>query len=390
MFAKHAVSTLMAAVVCSYLISKLIVWTQRWHGKLSLDGDTRGVQKFHEIPVPRIGGIALLIGILAASVFFVATPWAGYGMPLSVMLVFLALAAMPAFFAGLFEDMTKKVSVRARLLATFASALLASWLLGAVLTRVDIPGVDHLFAMMPLLALLFTAVAVAGVANSINIIDGFHGLAGTAVIIILLGLAWLAYGAGDMQVLLIALVGAASTFGFLLVNYPTGRLFLGDGGAYLAGFWVAEVAILLIARNPGVPAWQALAVCAFPVIEVFFSMYRKRILRNMSPTLPDKLHMHMLVYRRLVWRLVPYDASRPWRRNALVACVLGAWIGLFTVLAVSFGDSTVSAVVIIALNLAAYLAVYTRLVRGRWSFRRSYVVEPHDARDVSAKAGSDA
>lgn len=390
MFAKHAVSTLMAAAVFSYLISKLIVWTQRWHGKLSLDGDTSGVQKFHEIPVPRIGGIALLLGILAASVFFVAAPWVGYGMPLSVMLVFLSLAALPAFFAGLFEDVTKKVSVRVRLLATFASALLASWLLGAVLTRVDVLGVDHLFATMPLLALLFTAVAVAGVANSINIIDGFHGLAGTAVIIILLGLGWLAHGAGDTQVLLIALVGAASTFGFLLVNYPTGRLFLGDGGAYLAGFWVAEVAILLIARNPAVPAWQALAVCAFPVIEVFFSMYRKRVLRNMSPTLPDKLHMHMLVYRRLVWRLVPHDARRPWRRNALVACVLGAWIGLFTVLAVTFGNSTFSALIVIGLNVAVYLAVYSRLVRGRWPFRRSCSEESHDAPSVSAKAGSDA
>lgn len=373
MLAAPALSTLLAAVLFSYLICALIVLTQRWHGRMSLDGDMSSVQKFHKIPVPRVGGIGLLAGLVAASVIIVSSPHAPDVLPDSVMLTLLIVAALPAFFAGLAEDVTKRVSVRTRLIATAGSALLAGWLVGATLTRVDVPGIDPLFALLPVLALLFTLVAATGVANAINIIDGFHGLAGVAVVIMLLGLGWLAHGAGDQLVLQLALIGAAAMLGFLLVNYPTGRVFLGDGGAYLAGFWLAEVAILLISRNASVPAWQALAVCAFPVIEVLFSMYRKRVLRNISPTMPDKLHMHMLIYRRLVWRLLPRDDRRPWKRNAMVACVIGTWIGVSTLLAVTMGGATWSALLVIALNVVFYLAAYTRLVRGRWPLERGRV-----------------
>jgi len=369
MITSNTASAPVVAAFTSYLTCVLIILTQRWHGRISLDGDMKSVQKFHTIPVPRVGGLAVMLGMSLACLAIVhGASYQAVGV-YEVMLLLL-LAALPAFGAGLVEDATKNVSVRVRLGATLMSALLGSWLIGATLMRVDVHGVDTLLVLFPFIAIVFTAVAVAGVANSINLIDGFHGLAASTVIIILLGLGYLARGAGDQLVAQLAMTGAAATFGFLLLNYPTGRIFLGDGGAYLAGFWVAEVAILLIVRNPSISAWQALAVCAFPVIEALFSIYRRRVLRNVSPTLPDKLHMHQLIYRRFVWKLIPRDDKRPWLRNAMVACVLASWIGFFTILAVRFGSTTSAALLIIALYVAVYLLVYARLVCGRWRFFR--------------------
>lgn len=353
------------AAIASFFVSVLIVSTQGWHGKHTLDGDLCGVQKIHKIPVPRVGGIALLSGILLALV------WTRGDYPDGVLPVagagfLLLIAGMPAFLAGLLEDLTKKVSVKARLIATFASALLACWLLDASLHRLDIWGIDYLLGQVPFVAIVITAVAVAGVTNAINIIDGFHGIAATAVIIIMAGMAFLSWQAGDRFVMQLALLGIGATLGFLFINYPAGRLFMGDGGAYFLGFWLAEVAVLLVARNPAVNAWQVLAICAYPITEVLYSIYRRRVVRRRSPGAPDRLHLHSLLYRRLVCQRLPRTSGQPWIRNAAVACIVGTWIAAMTLFGVWFGGTVPAALAIVIAQVLSYMAVYTRLVRGHW------------------------
>lgn len=359
------VGTLAVAAAGSFIASLLIVLTQSWHGKHSLDKDVAGIQKFHKVPVPRIGGIAVLIGMLAAAWFPVSSgPF--YSVADEGSLFLLVLAGMPAFLAGIIEDMTKKVSVKARLLATFSSALLASWLVGAYLPRLDMPGLDTLLQASPIIAVMVTAVAVGGVANSINIIDGFNGIAGSAVAIMLSALGYLAWASGDMFVVYLAVLGVGASLGFLMMNYPTGRLFMGDGGAYFLGFWLAEVAVLLVIRNPEINSWQVLAICAYPVIEVLYSMYRRKFIRKTSPGAPDRLHMHTLVYRRIVCQQIPRNEHKPWIRNAAVACVTAPWIATVALLSVQFGGTVQSALTVVGANLILYIAVYTRLVRGHW------------------------
>ena len=284
-------ASVLAALV-SFLACKLIVVTQRWHGALSLDGDMRGKQKFHTIAVPRIGGVGLMLGMV------IALAWIHLGSPapvrtdVSTGVLALIVSSLPVFAVGLIEDLTKRVSVRLRLGLTLTSALLACWSLQAILPRVDLPLIDDALAFAPV-AVLATAVAVTGVTNSINIIDGFNGIAGSTVIAILAGMGFLGWRLDDMLVLNLALLGLGATAGFMMMNYPRGRLFLGDGGAYLLGFWCAEIAVLLVSRHPEISSWQVLAICAYPVTEVLYSMYRKKVLRKMSPTIPDRLHLHL-------------------------------------------------------------------------------------------------
>jgi UDP-N-acetylmuramyl pentapeptide phosphotransferase/UDP-N-acetylglucosamine-1-phosphate transferase len=357
----------LSAGAISTVSSVVIVKSQHWHGKHTLDHDLNGVQKFHTTAVPRIGGVAIFAAILISLLVC-----ASVGDLLTIKHIktagLLVLAGLPAFLAGAVEDLTKRVSVRMRLVASVVSALAASWLLGATVDELDIWGVDALLAWTPF-ALVVTAIVVAGGINAINIIDGFNGLAGSMVVVMLTALGVVGWHVGDRLVAELSMLGLGAAIGFLLVNYPTGRLFLGDGGAYFLGFWVAEVAVLLLVRNSSVNAWQVLSICAYPVIEVLYSIYRRKIVRQASPGSPDGLHLHTLVYRRVVSRLVSHDASKPWKRNAAVVCVTAPWVATAAFLSVALGDSVTGGVAIVAAQLVGYVAVYGRLVRGRWGYR---------------------
>ena len=87
--------------------------------------------------------------------------------------------------------------------------------------------------------------------------------------------------------------------GTFCINFPKGRLFLGDGGAYLIGFLLALFALLLVKKFDRVSPWFPLLVLIYPVFETLFSIFRKRVIRKRSPMAPDRLHLHMLIYRRL-------------------------------------------------------------------------------------------
>jgi UDP-N-acetylmuramyl pentapeptide phosphotransferase/UDP-N-acetylglucosamine-1-phosphate transferase len=349
------VSALAIAALASLCVCGLVVATQRWHGALSLDRTLTGKQKFHKVPVPRIGGVGMVLGVACACALAPVAMDPGVAALLG--------AALPVFGIGLLEDLTKRVSVRLRLAFTLASGLLAWWLLGAVLPRLDLPLVDGLLAFLPL-ALVVTVVAVAGVTNAINIIDGFNGLAGSTAIAILSGTAFLGWRCGDALVLELALLGIAAAAGFLVLNYPRGLLFMGDGGAYFLGFWCAETAVLLVCRNPAAVAWQVLALHAYPVTEVLYSIFRKKVLRGMSVTMPDRLHLHMLIHRRCLRRRLPRETPRPWMRNAGVAALVAPWTAAWTLAVVALGGSGPAAALLLAVHAAAYVALYLRLLRG--------------------------
>lgn len=265
-----------------------------------------------------------------------------------------------------------------------ASALAASWLVGATVNELDIWAFDSLLAWLPF-AVVVTAIVVAGGVNAINIIDGFNGLAGTTVVAMLAGFVVVASHAGDKLVVELAFLGLGAVVGFLCLNYPSGRLFLGDGGAYFLGFWVAELAVLLLVRNPAVNAWQVLSICAYPVIEVLYSIYRRRFVRKASPGSPDGLHLHTLVYRRVVSRLFAFTGVQPWIRNAAVAFVMVPWIAAAVLLSVVAGNTIMGGMAVVCAQVLLYVAVYGRIVRGRWLPRRTGPEGASDSIEANAR-----
>jgi UDP-N-acetylmuramyl pentapeptide phosphotransferase/UDP-N-acetylglucosamine-1-phosphate transferase len=254
------------------------------------------VQKFHAVPTPRIGGVALALGYALAWPMLPASLRPAWGL--------IGLAGSLPLLAGLGEDLTGKVGVRYRLAATMAGGVAFALLTGYTMHKVYLPGVDWLLSFT-LCAVLFTGFAMGGVANAVNIIDGFNGLASGSLLIMLAAFAWVAHRVGDDLVFALAMLYGGLVLGFFLVNFPFGKIFLGDGGAYFAGFLLAGLGVLLPMRNPETSAWTAILICAYPVIETLASMWRKAKREGHSVGQPDRVHWHMLAYRRYARRLIP-------------------------------------------------------------------------------------
>jgi UDP-N-acetylmuramyl pentapeptide phosphotransferase/UDP-N-acetylglucosamine-1-phosphate transferase len=127
-----------------------------------------------------------------------------------------------------------------------------------------------------------------------NLIDGLNGLAATVSMLIFVALAVLADQVGDQELYQSSLVIAAVVLAFWFLNWPWGKLFLGDGGAYLLGFLIAWIGILVADRNPVVSPFAILLICAYPIIETLSSMVR-RVVYNKHMGQPDQQHLHHLV-----------------------------------------------------------------------------------------------
>ena len=349
---------LFLSLFVALLVTGVVVRAAERGGSLVLDHDISGPQKFHSRPVPRVGGIGILVGLtLGVALLYFVDGEAGR------MGALLLVCAVPAFGAGLIEDLTKRVSPAKRLLATALSAGLAFWMVEAQITRAEVPGFDLIVATT-VGALLTTVFAVAGIANSINIIDGFNGLASMCAAIMLAALAYVAYQVGDTTIGLLALAGIGAVLGFFVWNFPAGLIFLGDGGAYFLGFYVAELSILLLFRNPQVSTLFPLLVCVYPVFETLFSIYRRRFLRALPPSMPDGIHLHSLIYRRVLrWAVGDRSAKALTRRNSMTSPFLWLLCMASVVPAVLFWDRTPVLAAALFLFAVTYVGLYWRIVR---------------------------
>lgn len=339
---------------------------------------TGGLRKLHVAPTSRLGGTIVVIAFVASIGLARA-----FGADALQAALPLAFCALPVVLVGLADDLTCGVRPRYRLLAAVVSAMLAGGFAGGVVPRVDLQAVDALLAHA-WFALPLTWFMVAGACNAINLIDGAHGLAGGTGLIMFAGIALAAAWSGDTMTLApsLAIIGALA--GFLWWNYPRGRIFLGDAGAYFIGFMYAELAIQLVSRNSGISAWYVVMLAGYPIVDTVFSMYRRGVVRRLPLMAPDGLHLHTLLFRRVA---MPMERGLRARRkgdrrsdgvilqraNARVAPRLWLHGALCFVIAVIFRDNTPA----LWLGLIAYAVLYVRRYRSLVQFgrRRGQAVE---------------
>jgi len=365
----------MTYFACCFLVSLLgtlfIMRSSMRHSRLSADHDLDGPQKFHARPVPRVGGAGVMIAIVAGAVIAQIT-----GSPARFPLWLLIACSLPAFIAGFTEDLTKNVSPRRRLFATAVSAGLAIWLLDGIVDRTHIPGFEQLTQWAPF-AVLLTIFIIAGTANAINIIDGFNGLASMCVLMMVLALGYVAFQVGDIFVFTASMIVAGAVLGFFVWNFPAGLIFLGDGGAYLLGFLLGELCILLVHRHAQVSPIFPLLLCAYPVFETIFTMYRRKFVRGVPTGAPDGIHLHTLVHRRLIrWTLQNnLERRRLTRRNSMTSPYLWLLCLMSIIPAVLWWNSTPILTGFLFAFMISYVWLYSRIVRfktPRWMvFRRT-------------------
>lgn len=284
----------LAAFAISTFVTILAIRFQDTHANFSHDHDTNSPQKFHTNPVPRVGGISVFLAIVSVA-FWMLPPDSDTEFLAKTIL----WSCLPVFLSGLLEDISKKVSPKIRLIAAFLSAAAFGYCLNIQISSINIQWFD-LLLHNHIFNIIFVCIMIAGLTNSYNIIDGFNGLASMTAMTSMLAIILVSYQLNDFAVFNLATIFLAAILGFFIFNYPKGSIFLGDGGAYLAGFLVSALSILLIARNPGdVSSWFACAINIYPAFETIFSIWRKAVLKRMNPGAPDGSHLHMLIYKRI-------------------------------------------------------------------------------------------
>ncbi len=297
---------ILALVISLFCTGFLVLGGLRKH-PVGIDSG-HGPQKIHQGLVPRIGGVSIFVSLLFYYAFSVRQ---------SALLPILLISAAPIFIAGFIEDITGKVSAWKRLLMSIITGLAFCFLSGYSITSAGVDSVQHIFST-PSISIALTVISIAGLANAVNIIDGLNGLASGVSIFIAVCFAAVSMMVGDAEILMISLALVASLVGFFIWNYPLGRIFLGDGGAYLLGAVLAGIAVLLPERNASISPFFSLLIVVYPMYELLRSVARRVTSNWAGAFLPDNKHLHSLVFRTVAAKV----SFSPKFQNSLAASIV--------------------------------------------------------------------
>ncbi|MBP6455734.1 MAG: undecaprenyl/decaprenyl-phosphate alpha-N-acetylglucosaminyl 1-phosphate transferase [Chitinophagaceae bacterium] len=304
-------------------------------------------QKFHKVPTPRIGGLGIFIGCF----FMIINANLG---------LYIMLAAVPAFVSGLLEDLYAKISPGRRIIIMLVSAAMAIYLLDIIVVNFGI------FSVPPIIGIFITVVAIIGMINGMNLIDGINGLSAGVSLIIFTTYSILAYIMKDMDLFFVCILTASVLVSFLFFNFPKGKIFLGDGGAYFTGFILSVVSILLAERHAeNISPWFVFACLIHPVFEVIFSFVRKMFFTKISPFDPDPHHIHQLIFIYLA------NKNNPKTTLMILPFVLG-----FNLLALKFYNNHSILIFISFVYMMLYTFVYLMLDKKHKELAISGKAEP--------------
>jgi UDP-GlcNAc:undecaprenyl-phosphate GlcNAc-1-phosphate transferase len=297
------------------------LWHKKFYRNLGLK-TYQAIQRIHLNETPRLGGFIFIISLVSYVAFSNTNE--------SIQLLKIILICLiPIIFVGIKEDLFHNVEPAIRLLAL----LFVGWLF-----RVQFSGPLPVLTYIPIIGKLillqggisiFYILSMAVVANGMNLIDGVNGLCGAVALSILSALLFLSYKAADITMLPLIFSVILLLIPFMLMNYPYGRIFLGDLGAYSLGLIVSMLTIILFGRHPEISPWGAALILIYPATEVVFSLLR-RMARGVPIYHADTAHLHL----KLFHFFRPQPAYKK-IANALVTPILSP-LWLFPLIATSW------------------------------------------------------
>jgi len=298
----------------------------------------------HSASVTRFGGVCVLVAIVIITLadrlntHTLSTP--------------LLWSATPLVLMGLSEDFGIEQRPSLRIIAGLASGLIAVFLTGVWITEIEVPLFDLLLAF-PIIAIPLSAFASTTTAHSFNLVDGLNGLCSGLAVIALLFFGALAFAVGDDEILSFALLVASCVLGFWIVNIATGRIFLGDAGAYFLGHSIAWIAILLAARYSIISPWALLLGLIYPISETLITIARRR-LAGVPISEPDSAHLHHMIYKFISQRTrTPKQVA-----NSFSSILILLWSSVPAALAFANYNFSITcfvvAVIFLLINILAY------------------------------------
>ena len=263
----------------------------KYNLKLIIDDQLRKPQAFHTSPIPSVGGTGIFFSLLIVHFYFLLFEGIFFFEYLSFCAIF--------FILGFSDDLKLNIRPKFRLLVMIA------FLITLVISNkfyIQNTGIAFLnrFLEIDIFALFFICLCFLFIINGSNLIDGYNGLLGIHTFIILANLFFVNYFGGNYDLAFFIFYGILIIIFFLQYNFPKATVFLGDGGSYFLGAFIALSAIKTSVANPSISPFYFCILLFYLFFEVFFSFIRKIVMEKKSPLFPDKKHLHMLLYKMLL------------------------------------------------------------------------------------------
>ena len=263
------------------------LWHKKFYQKLGLK-TYKAIQRIHLNETPRLGGFIFILSLTSFAIFSNTNE--------SIQLLKIILISLiPIMVIGIKEDLFHNVEPAIRLLTLlFVGWLFRAQFTGPLPVLTDIPLISKLLLLQGGIS-IFYILSMTAVANGMNLIDGVNGLCAAVALSILSALLFLSYKTGDITMLSLIFSVILLIIPFMLINYPYGRIFLGDLGAYSLGLIVSMLTIILFGRHPEISPWGAVLIFIYPLTEVIFSLLR-RMVKGVSIYHPDTAHLHLKLF----------------------------------------------------------------------------------------------
>ena len=290
----------------------LLIWKKKYLFKLS--NEYIAIQKIHDDYVPPFGGLIIFISFYFY--LFVFYKQESFFSNFHILIPSLLIIAVSSL-----EDLFNNVKPLVRFIVIFISSLIYCTLSEA-LPSIEIWKLGEILKNYSLLNILFFSLCLTALTNGMNMVDGMNGLACITSVCILTTLIALLvlfnYNNIDLKVFIVFL---GILLIFLFFNFPFGKIFLGDAGAYWLGWILGAIVIEIFATTPELNTWMAPLILFYPTIEVFFSTFRKLISRK-NPLLPDLDHLHLKLYFLLKGPVI----RKPQFNSFTTLCLMPFWI----------------------------------------------------------------
>ncbi len=277
------------ALVSFFIFLIVSKYSHKIRGGSLLDKDFTKPQAFHDTPITRSGGIAIIISF---SIFFII-----YDLLYDQVLYDYIFISYSVFLVGFLDDLRINIKPLTRLIIMIFLVFIHTYILPIKIFNIDVPFLTLLMSSH-IFSSIFVLLCFLFVINGANLIDGFNGLLTINLIIINIILTYININNGNLEFSILLISQIIILFSFLLFNFPNAKIFLGDSGAYTLGAMTALNTIITNNLNPSVSSFFFCTLLFYLFFEVFFSFFRK-ILEKKSPIHPDNKHLHMLSFYKI-------------------------------------------------------------------------------------------
>src|SRR4051794_26107644 len=300
--------------------------------------DVPGGRRINQLPVPRLGGIGLFLGILVPALAFLHVGHQTRG---------LLLGAAIAVIVGIVDDF-RGLPWYGKLAGQVAAAAVAAGF-GIWVNRFTFPFVG-IHTLPAAVGMPLTILWIVAIMNMFNFLDGLDGLAAGVAAISGLPFSVIALSLGKVDAAVLSAIVCGACVGFLRHNFYPARIFMGDSGALLLGYVLATVAVQgLLKTAATVALFFPLLVLAVPIVDTSFVIVR-RIKHGESPFEGDQAHIHHRFLRRgfsqrraavTIWLWCLSLSGAAFATRFVPFRAHGVWHPWWTLLAASIGFAAV-------------------------------------------------